>query len=76
MTTINSSIAAQVEILHRDVAAHLPPEALAAFAAEQADLRAAGTPVGVLGPGTSIPDGALLRPRFTAYQTAAAVLTS
>jgi PPOX class probable F420-dependent enzyme len=60
MTTTSPSIAAQVEQLHEGAAAQMPAEALAAFGAEQADLRAAGTPAGTLQPGTGMPDGNLL----------------
>jgi peroxiredoxin len=60
MTTTNPSIAAQVELMYQRAAAQMPAEALAAFSAEQADLRAAGAPAGILVPGTAMPDGDLL----------------
>lgn len=60
MTTTNPTIAAQVEVLHQGAAAQLPAEALAAFGAEQEGLRAAGTPAGVLAPGTALPEADLL----------------
>jgi peroxiredoxin len=60
MTTTNPSIAAQTELMHQGAAAHMPAEALAAFSAEQADLRATGTPSGIPVPGTAMPEGDLL----------------
>jgi peroxiredoxin len=60
MTTTNPTIAAQVDVLHQNVATQLPAEALAAFGAEQEGLRAAGTPAGVLAPGTALPEADLL----------------
>jgi peroxiredoxin len=60
MTTTSPSIAAQVELMHQGVATQLPAEALAAFSAEQVDLRAAGAPTTTLTPGTAMPEGELL----------------
>jgi peroxiredoxin len=60
MTTTNNTIADQVGIFHRDAAARLPAQALAAFGAEQALLDEAGTPAAVATPGGRVPDGELL----------------
>ncbi|HZZ52489.1 MAG TPA: peroxiredoxin-like family protein [Pseudonocardia sp.] len=55
-----STIADQVEQLHQGAAAQMPAEALAAFGAEQAALREAGSPAGVLAAGRPMPDADLL----------------
>ncbi|HEX4253387.1 MAG TPA: peroxiredoxin-like family protein [Pseudonocardia sp.] len=60
MTTTNSTIAAQVEILQAGVAKQMPAETLAAFGAEQAKLVADGLPGGVATAGGPAPDGDLL----------------
>jgi peroxiredoxin len=60
MTTATPTIAKQVEQLHEGAAAQMPAEALAAFGAEQEQLRAAGSPPGILAPGTTMPDADLL----------------
>jgi peroxiredoxin len=60
MTTTNPTIAAQVELLRQGAAAQMPAEALAAFGAEQAGLRANGAPAGILAPGTAMPEADLL----------------
>lgn len=60
MTTAVPTIAQQVEQLQDAVATQMPAQALAAFGAEQEQLRAGGKPAGVLAPGTAMPDGDLL----------------
>jgi peroxiredoxin len=60
MTTTSTTIAHQVEILHREAPAQMPADALAAFGAEQAALAAAGRPCGVRTAGGPAPDGELL----------------
>lgn len=60
MATSLPTIAEQVAVLEADLAPQLPAEALQAFAAEQADLDAAGVPEGVAEPGAPMPDGKLL----------------
>lgn len=60
MTTTDSTIAEQVVVLQQGFAAQAPAEVLAAFHAEQIGLNAEGIPAGIPGPGTPMPDGALL----------------
>jgi peroxiredoxin len=60
MTTATPTIAIQVEQLQQGAAAQMPAEALAAFGAEQEQLRAAGNPPGILAVGTAMPDADLL----------------
>lgn len=56
MTTATPSIAEQVTELNAASAARLPGEVLAVFAAQQADLAAAGVPSDVAAVGTALPD--------------------
>jgi peroxiredoxin len=58
--TTTSTIAEQVASYHRASAGQLPPEVADAFAIEQRDLAAAGSPSGVAEPGCRLPDGELL----------------
>jgi hypothetical protein len=61
MTTHTPGIGEQAQSLKAGHAgATPPPEIMAAFAAEQAELDAAGVPGGVAAPATPMPDGALL----------------
>jgi peroxiredoxin len=60
MPTATSSIAEQVQAHFAIVSTQLPPEILGVFGAEAAGLAAAGVPAGVSGPGSPMPDGALL----------------
>jgi peroxiredoxin len=55
-----STIAEQVASHRQASAGQLPPEVAEAFATEQRDLAAAGTPSGVAAPGSRLPDGDLL----------------
>jgi peroxiredoxin len=54
------TVAEQITELKARSAGALPPQVAATFAAEQAQLDAAGIPDGVLAPGAPMPDGALL----------------
>jgi peroxiredoxin len=56
----SDSIADRVAGFHASAATQMPPQALAAFSAEQVSLAAAGTPPGVARTGTVMPDGLLL----------------
>ncbi|MFF4707214.1 peroxiredoxin-like family protein [Streptomyces sp. NPDC001288] len=58
--TTSRTIAEQVETFNENMASQAPAEILGRFAEEQADLDAAGVPVGVARPGTAMPDGDLL----------------
>ena len=58
--TTDLTITAQVADYHRASAGQLPAEVAQAFAAEQRDLAAAGTPTGTARPGDRMPDGELL----------------
>jgi peroxiredoxin len=55
------TLAEQVNEMVENLAGQAPPEALSAFAAEQADLDAAGVPEGVAKPGAPMPDGDLVK---------------
>jgi peroxiredoxin len=55
-----TTIAEQSAALKEGVASQLPAGVVAAFAAEQADLVAAGLPSGIPQAGSAMPDGALL----------------
>ena len=57
---VPASLASQISQVQQVAQKQVPPEPLAAFEAEQAQLREAGLPEGVAGPGTPLPDGALL----------------
>ncbi len=72
MTTTQPTIAEQSAAVSAGAATQLPPEVLAAFGAEQADLDAAGVPAGVAVPGVPMPDGALLDAHGAATTLAAA----
>jgi hypothetical protein len=54
---IGASITDQLTALQKDMAARLPEEARAVFAAEAAAMSAAGLPEGVAAPGAPMPDG-------------------
>jgi Redoxin len=58
MTT--DTIAEQVSTMHAGLANQPPNEIMGAFAPEQADLAARGTPSGVAATGASLPDADLL----------------
>ncbi|MFQ3559940.1 peroxiredoxin-like family protein [Streptomyces gramineus] len=58
--TTSRTIAEQVETFNENMASQAPAEILGRFAEEQADLDAAGVPVGVARPGAAMPDGDLL----------------
>ncbi|HEY2206182.1 MAG TPA: peroxiredoxin-like family protein [Pseudonocardia sp.] len=58
--TTTETIATRVGSMLRSTAGQLPPEALAAFGAEQAGLAAAGLPAGIAAVGTPVPDAGLL----------------
>ena len=60
MTTQTSSIEQQTQAFLTGPAAAMPAEVMAAFAAEQVSLDAAGVPTGVSAPGAPMPDGDLL----------------
>ena len=60
MTTQTPSIEEQTQAFGTGPAAALPAEVMAAFAAEQVSLNAAGVPAGVSTPGAPMPDGDLL----------------
>lgn len=59
---MTETIATRVATLQSGMAGQLPAEVGAAFAAEQAGLRAGGVPAGVTTPGTPFPDAELLDP--------------
>jgi len=58
--TSPSTIADRVAEMHATMAAEPPSEVMGAFAREQADLAAGGTPAGVAPAGTVLPDAQLL----------------
>jgi len=58
--TTTPTIAEQVASYHQGSAGQLPPEVAEAFATEQRELAAAGTPSVVAEPGSRLPDGELL----------------
>jgi len=60
MTTQTPSIEEQAQAFLTGPAAEMPAEVMAAFAAEQVSLDAAGVPAGVSTPGAPMPDGDLL----------------
>lgn len=60
MTTQTPSIEQQTQTFMTGPAAAMPAEVMAAFAAEQVNLDAAGVPKGVSAPGAPMPDGDLL----------------
>lgn len=60
MTTAHDTIADRVATLQAGLTPQLPPDASAAFAAEQRGLRATGIPAGVAAVGTPMPDAELL----------------
>lgn len=59
MSTDASSFAQQVAEFSAAAAGTIPPDALAAFAADQAAAEAAGVPPGVATPGSALPDAEL-----------------
>ncbi|MGB8389792.1 peroxiredoxin-like family protein [Mycobacterium sp.] len=58
--TNHATIADRVAQLQRGMAGQLPDDVLRVFGADQADLQAAGVPVGVATPGDAMPDAQLL----------------
>ncbi|MBW0101189.1 peroxiredoxin-like family protein [Pseudonocardia sp. KRD291] len=75
MTTAHETIADRIETMARSgPASRLPADAAAAFATEQAGLRAGGVPAGVRRPGSPMPDAELLDTdgRATSLSAAAA----
>jgi peroxiredoxin len=58
--TTSATIAARVDELHAQMAAHAPAEVLAINARDRAGLAASGTPAGVVKLGAVLPDGELL----------------
>ena len=70
MKTQATSIGAQAQAYLAGPAAALPTEVMDAFAAERADLDAAGVPTGVSAPGAPMPDGELLDVRGAATSLA------
>jgi peroxiredoxin len=70
MTTQTRSIGAQSQAFLAGPATALPAEVMDAFAAERADLDAAGVPTGVSAPGAPMPDGELLDVRGAATSLA------
>jgi peroxiredoxin len=60
MTSTHETIATRVATLQAGMAGQLPADIGAAFATEQADLRAAGVPAGIPATGTAFPDTELL----------------
>jgi peroxiredoxin len=70
MTTQTRSIGEQSQAFLAGPATALPAEVMDAFAAERADLDAAGVPAGVSAPGAPMPDGELLDVRGAATSLA------
>ncbi len=60
MTSTHETIAARVATLQAGMAGKLPADVGAAFAAEQADLQAAGVPAAVPATGSAFPDAELV----------------
>ena len=63
---MTTTIAEQVRHLAENTAAQPPNDVMAAFAREQADLAAQGTPAGVIEVGATLPDADLLDPHGAA----------